>query len=582
MCFFQETWIRVDHLRSSDWYAGNDRNAYIHRAWMRRGLPNEAFDGTKPQIAIANTASDLTPCNMHLNEVAEAVKHGVWEAGGVPLNLPVISLGETQVKPTAMLWRNMAAMAMEEMFRANPIDGLVLLGGCDKTIPALLMAAASVDIPAVVVPGGPMLTGHFRGEALGCGTDVWRLSEEVRAGTITNGQFMESEQATIRSKGHCNTMGTASTMAVVAEALGMTIPGFAGTPAPDSRLLSLSHESGRLAVELVEKNRRPSDVMTKQSFLNAIVAVAAVGGSTNSVVHLLAIAGRLGIDLTLQDFDDAGSGVPVMANLQPSGAFLMDDLYRAGGLLALLTQVRDLLHPEPITVTGVPLVEYLIDRPVYDETVILPREAPLMADAGIAVLRGNLAPNGAIIKPAAATPELLQHVGPAVVFESVEDMRARLDDPDLDVTADSVLVLRGCGPRGYPGMPEVGNMPIPRKLLEQGVRDMVRISDARMSGTAYGTVILHVAPEAAAGGPLGLVRTGDIIRLDVANRSLTMDVSDDELSARRPTVSSEAAYAAPTRGWEKLYVDHVMQADTGADLDFLVGSSGNGVSRESH
>ena len=582
MCFFQETWIRVDHLRSSDWYAGNDRNAYIHRAWMRRGLPNEAFDGTKPQIAIANTASDLTPCNMHLNEVAEAVKHGVWEAGGVPLNLPVISLGETQVKPTAMLWRNMAAMAMEEMFRANPIDGLVLLGGCDKTIPALLMASASVDIPAVVVPGGPMLTGHFRGEALGCGTDVWRLSEEVRAGTITNGQFMESEQATIRSKGHCNTMGTASTMAVVAEALGMTIPGFAGTPAPDSRLLSLSHESGRLAVELVEKNRRPSDVMTKQSFLNAIVAVAAVGGSTNSVVHLLAIAGRLGIDLTLQDFDDAGSGVPVMANLQPSGAFLMDDLYRAGGLLALLTQVRDLLHPEPITVTGVPLVEYLIDRPVYDETVILPREAPLMADAGIAVLRGNLAPNGAIIKPAAATPELLQHVGPAVVFESVEDMRARLDDPDLDVTADSVLVLRGCGPRGYPGMPEVGNMPIPRKLLEQGVRDMVRISDARMSGTAYGTVILHVAPEAAAGGPLGLVRTGDIIRLDVANRSLIMDVSDDELSARRPTMSSEAAYAAPTRGWEKLYVDHVMQADTGADLDFLVGSSGNGVSRESH
>ena len=572
----------MDHLRSSDWYSGNDRNAYIHRAWMRRGLPTEAFDGTKPQIAIANTASDLTPCNMHLNEVAEAVKHGVWEAGGVPLNLPVVSLGETQVKPTAMLWRNMAAMAMEEMFRANPIDGLVLLGGCDKTIPALLMAAASVNIPAVVVPGGPMLTGHFRGEALGCGTDVWRLSEEVRAGTITNGQFMDSEQATIRSKGHCNTMGTASTMAVVAEALGMTIPGFAGTPAPDARLLSLSHESGRLAVELVEKNRRPSDVMTKESFLNAIVAVAAVGGSTNAVVHLLAIAGRLGIDLTLEDFDRAGAGVPVMANLQPSGKFLMDDLYRAGGLLALLTQVRDLLHPSPITVTGVPLVEYLVDRPVYDDTVIFPRESPLMADAGIAVLRGNLAPNGAIIKPAAATPALLQHVGPAVVFESVEDMRARLDDPDLDVTADSVLVLRGCGPRGYPGMPEVGNMPLPRKLLEQGVRDMVRISDARMSGTAYGTVILHVAPEAAAGGPLGLVRTGDVIRVDVENRILSMDVSDEELALRRPEPASEAAYAAPVRGWEKLYVDHVMQADTGADLDFLVGSSGDTVSRESH
>jgi dihydroxy-acid dehydratase len=572
----------VDHLRSSDWYAGTDRNAYIHRAWMRRGLPNEAFDGTKPQIAIANTASDLTPCNMHLNDVAEAVKHGVWEAGGVPLNLPVVSLGETQVKPTAMLWRNMAAMAMEEMFRANPIDGLVLLGGCDKTIPALLMAAASVNIPAVVVPGGPMLTGHFRGEALGCGTDVWRLSEEVRAGTISNGQFMESEQATIRSRGHCNTMGTASTMAVVAEALGMTIPGFAGTPAPDSRLLSLSHESGRLAVELVATNRRPSDIMTRESFLNAIVAIAAVGGSTNAVVHLLAIAGRLGIELSLDDFDAAGAGMPVMANLQPSGTFLMDDLYRAGGLLALLTQVRDLLHPEPITVTGVPLVEYLVDRPVYDDTVILPRATPLMEDAGIAVLRGNLAPNGAIIKPSAATPELLQHAGPAVVFESVEDMRARLDDPDLEVTADSVLVLRGCGPRGYPGMPEVGNMPLPRKLLEQGVRDMVRISDARMSGTAYGTVILHVAPEAAAGGPLGLVRTGDVITVDVANRTLSMDVSDEELAARTPSAESEAAYAAPVRGWERLYVDHVMQADTGADLDFLVGSSGDSVSRESH
>ncbi|MEP6481727.1 MAG: dihydroxy-acid dehydratase, partial [Rhodoglobus sp.] len=475
-----------------------------------------------------------------------------------------------------------AAMAMEEMFRANPIDGLVLLGGCDKTIPALLMAAASVNIPAVVVPGGPMLTGHFRGEALGCGTDVWRLSEEARAGTITNGQFLASEQSMIRSKGHCNTMGTASTMAVVAEALGMTIPGFAGTPAPDSRLLSMSHDTGRLIVDMVAKGRKPSDIMTKDSFLNAIIAVAAVGGSTNAVVHLLAIAGRLGIDLTLDDFDAAGAGVPVMANLQPSGAFLMDDLYRAGGVLALLSQVKDLLHPQPITVTGLPLVDYLVDRPVYDETVILPRDAPLMADAGIAVLRGNLAPRGAIIKPAAATAELLQHTGPAVVFDSIEDMRARIDDPDLDVTADSVLILRGCGPKGYPGMPEVGNMPLPRKLLEQGVRDMVRISDARMSGTAYGTVILHVAPEAAAGGPLALVRTGDIIHVDVAGRSLSMDVSDDELQSRGQSPASAAAYAAPLRGWEKLYVDHVMQADQGADLDFLVGSSGDGVSRESH
>jgi dihydroxy-acid dehydratase len=549
---------------------------------MRRGNPEDSLDGSKPQIAIANTASDLTPCNKHLNEVAESVKAGIWEAGGVPYNLPVVSLGETQVKPTAMLWRNMAAMAMEEMFRANPIDGLVLLGGCDKTIPALLMAAASVDLPAVVVPGGPMLTGHFRGEALGCGTDVWRLSEEARAGTITNGQFLASEQSMIRSKGHCNTMGTASTMAVVAEALGMTIPGFAGTPAPDARLLSLSHETGRLIVDMVAADRKPSDIMTRDSFLNAIIAVAAVGGSTNSVVHLLAIAGRLGIDLTLDDFDAAGAGVPVMANLQPSGTYLMDDLYRAGGVLAVLAQVRELLHPEPITVTGSPLVDYLADRPVYDDTVIMPRDAPLMANAGIAVLRGNLAPRGALVKPAAATAELLQHTGPAVVFDSIEDMRARIDEPDLDVTADSVLVLRGCGPKGYPGMPEVGNMPLPRKLLEAGVRDMVRISDARMSGTAYGTVILHVSPEAAAGGPLGLVRTGDLITVDLANRTLSMDVPDDELAARQEPAATRAAYAAPTRGWAKLYVDHVMQADTGADLDFLVGGSGDRVSRESH
>ena len=569
-------------LRSAEWYAGSDRNAYIHRAWMRRGNPEDSLDGSKPQIAIANTASDLTPCNKHLDEVAESVKAGIWEAGGVPYNLPVVSLGETQVKPTAMLWRNMAAMAMEEMFRANPIDGLVLLGGCDKTIPALLMAAASVDLPAVVVPGGPMLTGHFRGEALGCGTDVWRLSEEARAGTITNGQFLASEQSMIRSKGHCNTMGTASTMAVVAEALGMTIPGFAGTPAPDARLLSLSHETGRLIVDMVVADRKPSDIMTRDSFLNAIIAVAAVGGSTNSVVHLLAIAGRLGVHLTLDDFDAAGAGVPVMANLQPSGTYLMDDLFRAGGVLAVLAQVRELLHPAPITVTGSPLVDYLADRPVYDDTVIMPRDAPLMANAGIAVLRGNLAPRGALVKPAAATAELLQHTGPAVVFDSIEDMRARIDDPDLDLTADSVLVLRGCGPKGYPGMPEVGNMPLPRKLLEAGVRDMVRISDARMSGTAYGTVILHVSPEAAAGGPLGLVRTGDLITVDLANRTLSMDVPDDELAARQESAATRAAYAAPTRGWAKLYVDHVMQADTGADLDFLVGGSGDRVSRESH
>ncbi|MGG7510681.1 IlvD/Edd family dehydratase [Plantibacter sp. YIM 135249] len=572
----------MTRLRSAEWYEGTSRNAYIHRAWMRRGVPDDAVDSSKPQIAIANTASDLTPCNMHLDEVADSVKHGVWAAGGVPYNLPVVSLGETQVKPTAMLWRNMAAMAMEEMFRANPVDGLVLLGGCDKTIPALLMAAASVDIPAIVVPGGPMLTGHFQGRPLGCGTDVWRLSEEARAGTISSAEFIRSEQSMIRSKGHCNTMGTASTMAIVAEALGMSIPGFAGTPAPDAGLLVLSHETGRLIVDMVAEDRRPSDIMTKKSFLNAIIAVAAFGGSTNAVVHLLAIAGRLGINLTLDDFDEAGADVPLLANLQPSGAFLMDDLHRAGGVLALLSRVQDLLHPEPITVTGFPLVQHLPGHAVFDDTVIRPRDAPLMADAGIAVLRGNLAPRGAIIKPSAASPTLLHHVGPALVFDSVEDMRARIDDPDLDVTADSVLVLRGCGPRGYPGMPEVGNMPLPRKLLEAGVRDMVRISDARMSGTAYGTVILHVAPEAAAGGPLALVRTGDTIRLDVTARTLDLDVTESELRVRAQSSASDGAYASPTRGWTKLYVDHVMQADTGADLDFLVGASGDEVSRESH
>jgi dihydroxy-acid dehydratase len=567
--------------RSSQWYGGTDRNAYIHRAWMRRGLPGHAFTG-RPHIAIANTASDLTPCNLHLDDVATSVKQGVWEAGGVPLNLPVLSLGETLVKPTAMLWRNLAAMAAEEMFRANPIDGLVLLGGCDKTIPALLMAAASVDLPAVLVPGGPMLTGHFRGVPLGCGTDVWRLSEEVRAGTLSQEAFLTSESAMIRSRGHCNTMGTASTMACMAEALGMTIPGTAGTPAPDSRLLERAHHTGRLAVELATEGRRPSTVLTRASFRNAIVALAAIGGSTNAVVHLLAIAGRLGVDLSLEDFDRTGSGVPLLVDLQPAGQHLMDDFYRAGGLLAVLREVRDLLDPAALTVTGRPLVEHLADAEIWDETVIHRRATPLLDDAGIAVLRGNLAPSGAVIKPAAASPELLRHRGRAVVFDSIEDLHARLDDPDLAVDETSVLVLRGCGPRGYPGMPEVGNMPLPAKLLARGVRDMVRISDARMSGTAYGTVVLHTAPEAAVGGPLSLVRDGDPIVLDVSGRRLDVDVPPEELQRRKPSAAAEAAYAAPVRGWERLYVEHVQQADRGADLDFLVGSSGDQVSRDSH
>ncbi|WP_307807387.1 IlvD/Edd family dehydratase [Naasia sp. SYSU D00948] len=566
--------------RSSQWYAGNDRNAYLHRAWMRRGIPSDAFD--RPQIALANTASDLTPCNAHLNEVAESVKMGVYEAGGIPLNLPVVSLGETQVRPTAMLWRNMAAMAIEEMLRANPIDGVVLLGGCDKTIPSLLMAAASVDIPAVVIPGGPMLNGTFRGVPLGCGTDVWKLSEEVRAGKLSEKLFLKSESSMIRSRGHCNTMGTASTMAIMAEALGTVMPGLAGTPAPDSRLLETAHETGKLAVEMVREQRRPSDIITKESFHNAIVALAAIGGSTNAVVHLLAIAGRLGIDLSLDDFDRIGADVPLLVNLQPAGKYLMEDLFRAGGPLAVLQQVKDLLDPTAVTVTGRTLVSYLEDQEIWDRDVIRVREEPLIEEAGISVLYGNLAETGAIIKPAAASPELLQHRGRAVVFDSVEDLHERIDDPDLDVDATSVLVLRGCGPKGYPGMPEVANLPLPKKLLEQGVRDMVRICDGRMSGTAYGTVVLHVTPEAAAGGLLGLVEDGDEIVLDVEGRRLELNVPEEELQRRRVPDTTAGAFAAPSRGWEKLYVEHVQQADRGADLDFLVGATGPDVARESH
>ena len=571
----------MNELRSAQWYAGDGRNAYLHRAWMRRGLPANAFSG-KPHIAIANTASDLTPCNSHLDEIAASVRDGIHEAGGVPLNLPVVSLGETNVKPTAMLWRNMAAMAIEEMLRANPIDGVVLLGGCDKTIPSLLMAAASVGLPAVVVPGGPMLSGTFRGVALGCGTDVWRLSEEVRAGRLSGEEFLASESSMIRSRGHCNTMGTASTMGLLTEVLGMTLPGTAGLPAPDSRLLAASHETGSLIVDMVAQDRQPSQVMTAGSFRNAIVALAAIGGSTNAVVHLLAIAGRLGVPLTIDDFDSIGAGVPLLVDLQPAGRHLMEDFHRAGGLLAVLREVADLLDPDAITVTGRPLVDHLGGGEIWDREVIRARDEPLQSAAGIAVLRGSLAPAGAIIKPAAASAHLLTHRGRAVVFDSIEDFHARIGDPDLDVDADSVLVLRGCGPRGYPGMPEVSNMPLPPKLLEQGVRDMVRVCDGRMSGTAYGTVVLHVTPEAAAGGPLALVQTGDVIVLDVPGRRLDLDVPGPELERRTPNRAMTDGFASPRRGWERLYVDHVQQADTGADLDFLVGSSGSNVSRDSH
>lgn len=568
-------------LRSDQWYAGDDRNAYIHRAWMRRGVPGHAFQG-RPQIAIANTASDLTPCNSHLNDVARSVRDGVWEAGGVPLNLPVVSLGETQVRPTAMLWRNLAAMATEELLRANPIDGVVLLGGCDKTIPSLLMAAASVDLPAVVVPGGPMLTGTFRGAPLGCGTDVWRLSEEVRAGTLSEAAFLDSESSMIRSRGHCNTMGTASTMGLLTEALGMTLPGTAGLPAPDSRLLARAHETGSLIVQMVREGRRPSHVITSGSFRNAIVTLAAVGGSTNAVLHLLAIAGRLGVPLTLDDFDRIGADVPLLVDLQPAGRHLMEDLHRAGGLAAVLREVVDLLDHDAITVTGKSFVDSLADAQIWDHEVIRPRRDPLQPHAGIAVLYGSLAPLGAIIKPAAASEHLLRHRGRAVVFDSIEDAHQRLDDPSLEVDEDSVLVLRGCGPKGYPGMPEVANLPLPTKLLKQGVRDMVRICDGRMSGTAYGTVVLHVTPEAAIDGPLAKVRTGDWITLDVPARRIDVDVPAEEFARRTPPESLTNRLAHPRRGWEQLYVQTVMGADTGADLDFLVGSSGDRVGRDSH
>ena len=556
--------------RSAAWYGKADRDGFIHRAWMRRGLPAHAFDG-RPHIAICTTASDFTPCNSHLGEVAEHVKRGVWEAGGVPLEMPVPSLGETLMRPTAMLYRNLAAMATEELIRANPVDGVVLLGGCDKTIPALLMGACSVDLPALVVAGGPMLTGTWRGGVLGCGTDVWRLSEEVRAGTLDPQAFLGAESAMIRSRGHCNTMGTASTVACVVEALGMTLPGNAGLPAPDSRLLELAHAAGNRIVAMVDEDLRPSRVLSSASFHNAILALGAIGGSTNAVLHLLAIAGRVGVPLALSDFD---VDVPLLVDLQPAGRFLMEDFHRAGALRAVLHELRDRLA-DALTISGRPLRDSV--TPVEDQTVIRPAADPLLRSAGLAVLRGNLCPDGAVIKPAAASPELLSHKGRAVVFESPEDVRARLDDLDIDESA--VLVLRGCGPKGYPGMPEVGNLPLPRRLLERGIRDMVRISDARMSGTAYGTVVLHVAPESAVGGPLALVRDGDPIVLDVAARTLTLDVDERELASRK---ASRPPVEPAEGGWTGLYVDHVLQADRGVDLDFLVGCRGSAVGRESH
>jgi dihydroxy-acid dehydratase len=566
-------------LRTAQWYEGNSRDNFIHRSWMKRGLPDDAFEG-KPMIGICNSASELSPCNQHLDELAEHVKRGVWEAGGVPLEFPVMSLGENQIRPTAMLLRNLMSMEVEESIRGNPIDGVVLLSGCDKTTPAMVMGAASVDLPALMLTGGPMLTGRVEGRLLGSGTDVWRMSEEVRAGTFSEEAFIAAESVMTRSAGHCNPMGTASTMASLVEALGFTLPDNAAIPAADSRRSRLAHLSGRRIVEMVREDLRPSAVLTRPAFENAIRVLSAIGGSTNAVVHLLAIAGRVGVDLSLDDLDTVGSAVPRLANQIPAGKFLMEDFFEAGGIPAVMAELAEILDGDAQTVSGAPIRLQWEGRESWNRDVIATVADPFNPAAGIAVLRGNLCPQGAVVKPSAAGPDLLTHTGPALVFDSIEDFKARIDDPDLDVTPDTVMVLRGCGPRGYPGMPEVGNMPLPAKLLAEGVTDMVRISDARMSGTAYGTTVLHTAPESSVGGPLALVRTGDSITLDVPGRVLTLEIDDAELDTRR------AAWQPPppvaVRGWARLYIDHVTQADTGADLDFLVGSSGSSVPRESH
>jgi len=566
--------------RSAAWYGKQDRDGFIHRSWMKAtGLPDDAFDG-RPIIGICNTWSELTPCNSHLRDLAGHVKAGVWQAGGVPLEFPAMSLGETQMRPTAMLFRNLLAMEVEESIRGNPLDGVVLLGGCDKTTPGQLMGACSVGLPTMVISSGPMLNGRFRGRELGSGTDVWRLSESVRAGDLSMADFLGAERCMSRSAGTCMTMGTASTVACLVEAMGLALPGNGTIPGVDAHRRDLAHRTGRRIVGLVESETGIADVLGADALHNAIVACAAIGGSTNAVIHLLAIAGRLGLPLTLDDWDRIGRDVPLLVNLMPSGDRLMEDLHYAGGMPAVLREVSGHLKLDAATVGGQTLGALIEAAPCFDREVIRAADTPLKPNAGLAVLRGNLCPGGAIIKPSAATDALMQHRGPAVVFESIEDLRARLDDPALAITAEHVMVLKGCGPRGYPGMPEVGNMPLPGRLLEQGVTDMVRISDARMSGTAYGTVVLHTSPESAAGGPLALVQTGDEIELDVPSRTLTLHVAADELARRKQAWTPPRALA--DRGWSKLYIDHVQQAEHGADLDFLVGGSGADVTREAH
>ena len=580
MTFTPAPWPRP--LRSQHWYGGTSRDTIYHRGWMKnQGWPHDLFDG-RPVIGILNTWADLTPCNGHLRELAEKVKAGVWEAGGFPVEVPVFSASENTFRPTAMMFRNLAALAVEETMRGQPIDGAVLLVGCDKTTPSLLMGAASTDIPSIVVTGGPMLNGYFRGERVGSGTHLWKFSEAVKAGEMTQEEFLEAEASMSRSSGTCNTMGTASTMASMAEALGMALSGNAAIPAVDSRRRVMAQLSGRRIVQMVKDDLKPSDILTRAAFENAIRTNGAIGGSTNAVIHLLAIAGRVGVDITLDDWDRCGRDVATIVNLMPSGQYLMEEFFYAGGLPVVLKRLGEagLLHKDALTVSGATIWDEVRDVVNWNEDVILPADRPLTAQGGIAVLRGNLAPRGAVLKPSAASPHLLVHRGRAVVFQDIDDYKARIDDEALDIDETCVMVMKNCGPKGYPGMAEVGNMGLPPKVLRRGITDMVRISDARMSGTAYGTVVLHTSPEAAAGGPLAVVRDGDMIELDVPNRRLHLDIPDAELEARlaewRPLPDQ------PASGYAWLHQAHVEGADTGADLDFLKGCRGNPVGRDSH
>ncbi len=567
-------------LRSQQWFGRQDRDGFAYRSWMKgKGVPHDQFDG-RPVIGICNTFSELTPCNSHFRTLAEQVKIGVYEAGGFPLEFPVMSLGETMLRPTAMLYRNLASMDVEESIRGNPMDGVVLLMGCDKTTPSLMMGAASVDLPTIGVSGGPMLNGKWRGQELGSGTGVWSMSEQVRAGTLKLQDFFEAESCMHRSHGHCMTMGTASTMASMVEALGVGLPGNAAYPAVDGRRNVLARNAGRRIVQMVKEDIRLSQILNTQAFENAIKTLAAIGGSTNAVIHLLAIAGRIGVDLKLEDFDRLASQLPCILNLQPSGKYLMEDFCYAGGLPVVMKEIAQHLHMNHVTVTGKTVAENVADAENFNPDVIRTLAEPFKDKAGIAVLRGNLAPRGAVIKPSAATPALLTHTGRAVVFESSEDFHARIDDENLDVDETCILVLKNCGPKGYPGMAEVGNMPLPPKILRKGITDMVRISDARMSGTAYGTVVLHTAPEAAAGGPLAVVKNGDMIELNVAQRRIQLLISDEDLKARLSKwIAPEPALSS---GYWKLYVDTVNQADEGCDLDFLRGKRGAFVPKDNH